>query len=184
MVQMFISLIGFSLFHTSISLLCPVSFAFLAFLGSGARRNRLDLENARWEAEFVELERALHEQPDNPAYYLRKAKLLDAAGLSPEALRTYRQAHQLSDKFFSEFELGQAEKRLGAEGRLRLTAENHAARPRFIGWLPGIGAGWIFCVIAAAPVYFLDKHLFVGALSVWLFAVWYNAAPDEFSGGR
>lgn len=184
MVQMFFSImlstIVFTLCPTSIYLLCPVSFVFLILLGAGSKRNRQDLKNARWEAEFVELEQALHERPDNPAFYIRKAKLLDEAGLSPEALRTYREAHQLSSKFYSEFELRQVEKRLGSSDTLLLTAADHAARaPRLIAWLPDLKIGWILCVAAAAPVYFLDHRLFVGALSVWLFVVWYNAAQGD-----
>lgn len=179
MVQMFFSLILFSVIDNSIYLLCPLSFSILWLLGNGARRNRQDLKNARWEAEFVELEHALHERPDNPAFYIRKAKLLDAAGLSAEALRTYREAHQVSGKFYTEFELSQVEKRLGSENRLRLGMNDHGSRaPRLFAWLPGMGKGWVPCVIACAPVYFLDPHLFAGVLSVWLFVVWYNAAQD------
>lgn len=177
--QTFFSILLYFVFPTSIYLLCPLSFAFLWFLGAGSKRNRKDLENARWEAEFIEAEQALHEGPDNPAYHLRRAKLLDAAGLAPEALRTYRQAHQLSDQYFSEFELSEVEARLGAGGRPRLSAEKHAAPSRQIDWLPDLRTGWILCVLATAPVFFLDKRLFVGVLSVWLFVVWYNAAQND-----
>lgn len=179
MTQMFFSIILYFVFPTSIYLLCPLSFALLWFLGAGSKRNRKDLENARWEAEFIEAEQALHEGPENPAYHLRRAKLLDAAGLSPEALEAYRRAHQLSDKFFSEFELREVEDRLGAGGRLRLTAEKHSAPSRPIDWLPDLSTGWILCVLATAPVLLLDKRLFVGVLSVWLFVVWYNAAQND-----
>lgn len=179
MTQMFFSIILYSLFQTSIYLLCPISFALLWCLGSGAARNRKDLENGRWEAEFIELEEALHNQPDNPAYYLRRAKLLDAAGLPHEALQTYRQAHQLSEKFFSESELREAEKRLGSTSRLQLPGGGRDAPLRRIAWLPSLRTGWIICVLVTAPVLFLDKRLFVGVLSVWLFVVWYNAAQSD-----
>jgi hypothetical protein len=179
MIQMFFSTVAFGLIPSAISLLCPISFAFLWFLGSGARRNMQDLRNRCWEAELIEIEQALHERPDNPGFYLRKAKLLDSAGLAPEALQTYRQVHQVSTKFFTEYEMRQIEERLGPAGRLRLADERHAGRPRSYSWLPDLRRGWILCLLAAAPVGFLDAARFAGVLSVWLFVAWYNAAQAD-----
>jgi len=180
-IQMFFAILLQPFFRTSIYLLCPISFAVLWLLGAGAKRNRQDAENRRWEAELAELEHALRDRPDNPALHLRKAKLLDAAGLSAEALGTYRQVHEISAKFFSDDALRKADERLGPASRPRLGSDRRAAATKLVAWLPGARRGWILCLLAAAPIYGLDEHLFVGVLAVWLFVVWYNGELCEAS---
>lgn len=59
-------------------------------------------------------------------------------------------------------------------GLLVLLGGNARGRRRRNRSLAVVLAGWVFCLAVAAPVLLLDRQLFVGVLSVWLFLLWYS----------
>jgi hypothetical protein len=174
------SLLYVTPFKTHIFLLCPISFGVLALMGLGYESRNREAEARSCEEDLRGAEEAIEQDPGNAAAVLFKARLLEKAGMPEEALRLYRETHRMCTRTFSVFELKEAEARLGAAGRLRLPAPS-SRRLSF----PGLGPftlplnPWVLAILVTAPVAYLDRTLFVGVASVWLFVVWVERSATE-----